>query len=422
MLNGKSTEDFEEEVITQFKKEPNRMKLLIVVDKLLTGFDAPSATYLYIDKSMQDHGLFQAICRVNRIDKEGKDYGYIIDYKDLFKSLQKSITDYTSQAFDSYDEDDVKGLLKDRHTESKERLETALEALIAMCEPVHPKDEPSFIKYFCGNTERPNEIKETEERRVGLYKAVVKLIRAYANVANEMHKLGYSESEAIKIKAQVQYYSDLRETIKQASGDYLDFKRFEPGMRQLMDMYLDANASKKIADFEDKSLVDLIVKLGDELTGTPEEQKSNRQTAVAETIENNVRKVINEESQTNPKYFEKMSVLLNELIQKRKQETLDYQSYLEKIKQLAKDVSDPASNVSYPTDINTKAKQALYDNLENNEELSLVLDEAVRYNKLDGWRDGGIKEKKLRIEVNKVLNDLQKTMEVMDIIKAQSEY
>jgi type I restriction enzyme R subunit len=422
MLNGKSTDEFEAEAKAKFIKEPSKMKLLIVVDKLLTGFDAPSATYLYIDKSMQDHGLFQAICRVNRIDKEGKDYGYIIDYKDLFKSLQKSITDYTSQAFDNYDDDDVKGLLKDRYTESKERLETALEALIALCEPVHPKDEPNYIKFFCGNTENPSDIKDTEEKRVGLYKAVVKLIRAYSNVANEMHKLGYSEAEANKIKAQVQYYSDLRETIKQASGDYLDFKRFEPGMRQLMDMYLDANSSKKISDFENKSLVDLIVKLGDELAGTPEEQIKGRQTAVAETIENNVRKVINEESQTNPKYYEKMSVLLNELIQERKQDTLDYLNYLEKIKQLAKDVSDPASNVSYPANINSKAKQALYDNLDNDEELSLLLDETVRFNKLDGWRDGGIKEKKLRIEVNKIINDPQKTMELMDIIKAQSEY
>jgi len=104
------------------------------------------------------------------VDKEGKDYGYIIDYKDLFKSLQRSITDYTSQAFDNYDKDDVIGLLKDRYKESKEQLETALEALIALCEPVHPKDEPSFIKFFCGNTENPNDIKETEEKRVGLYK------------------------------------------------------------------------------------------------------------------------------------------------------------------------------------------------------------------------------------------------------------
>jgi len=371
---------------------------------------------------MQDHGLFQAICRVNRVDKEGKDYGYIVDYKDLFKSLQKSITDYTSMAFDNYDEDDVKGLLKDRYAESKDRLETALEALIAICEPVYPKDEPSFIKYFCGNTEDPNDIKNTEEKRVSLYKAVVKLIRAYANVANEMHKLDYTDAEAIKIKGQVKFYSDLRETIKQASGDYLDFKRFEPGMRQLMDMYLDANASKKISDFESKSLVDLIVKLGDEVAGTPEGQKSGKQTAVAETIENNVRKVINEESQTNPKYYEKMSVLLNELIYERKQETLDYLHYLEKIKQLAKNVSNPADNASYPTNINTKPRQALYDNLENDESLAMVLDEAIQYNKLDGWRDGGIKEKKLRIEVNKIINDPEKTMELMDIIKAQSEY
>ncbi|MDF1866361.1 MAG: HsdR family type I site-specific deoxyribonuclease [Saprospiraceae bacterium] len=422
MLKGKSTEDFEDEVKAKFIKEPNKMKLLIVVDKLLTGFDAPSATYLYIDKSMQDHGLFQAICRVNRIDTEGKDYGYIIDYKDLFKSLQKSITDYTSQAFDSYDEDDVKGLLKDRHTESKERLETALEALIAMCEPIHPKDEPNFIKYFCGNTENPNDIKDTEEKRVSLYKAVVKLIRAYSNVANEMHKLGFSDAESTKIKGQVQYYSDLRETIKRASGDYLDFKRFEPGMRQLMDMYLDANASKKISDFENKSLVDLIVNLGDDIAASSEERKISRQTAVAETIENNVRKVINEESQTNPKYYEKMSRLLDELIQQRKQETIDYLRYLEQIKELAKNVSDPAESASYPSKIDTKAKRALYDNLDKDEELSIVMDEAVRYNKLDGWRDGGIKEKKLRIEVNKIINDPQKTMELMDIIKAQSEY
>lgn len=422
MLNGKSTEEFESEAKAQFIKEPARMKLLIVVDKLLTGFDAPSASYLYIDKGMQDHGLFQAICRVNRVDTEDKDYGYIIDYKDLFHSLQKSINDYTSEAFDMFDEDDVIGLLKNRISESKDRLETALETVRAMCEPVHPKDEPSFIKFFCGNTENPDDIKATEEKRVALYKAVVKLIRAYANVANEMHKLEYTEQEAEKIKQEVQNYSDLRETIKQASGDYLDLKRFEPGMRQLMDMYLNANSSKKISDFENKSLVDLIIKLRDELEGAPEDKKRGRQTAVAETIENNVRKVVNEESQTNPKYYEKMSKLLDELIKQRKEETIGYKEYLDKIKELAEQVSDSTSNQSYPSRIDTRAKQALYDNLDNDENLSILLDEAVKYNKLDGWRDGGIKEKKLRIEVNNIVGDPEKTMNIMEIIKAQNEY
>jgi type I restriction enzyme R subunit len=291
-----------------------------------------------------------------------------------------------------------------------------------MCEPVHPKDEPSFIKFFCGDTENPDDIKATEEKRVALYKAVVKLIRAYANVANEMHKLEYTEQEAEKIKQEVQYYADLRETIKLASGDLLDFKRFEPGMRQLMDMYLNANSSKKISDFENKSLVDLIIKLRDELEGTPEDKRRGRQTSVAEIIENNVRKVVNEESQTNPKYYERMSKLLDELIKQRKQETIDYKEYLDKIKELAEQVSNSTSSQSYPSSINTRAKQALYDNLDNDENLAILLDEAVKYNKLDGWRDGGIKEKKLRIEVNSIVGDPEKTMNIMEIIKAQNEY
>ena len=89
-------EEFEKAVKKKFIEEPGQMKLLIVVDKLLTGFDAPPATYLYIDKQMRDHGLFQAICRVNRLDGEDKEYGYIIDYKDLFKSLEGAVQDYTS--------------------------------------------------------------------------------------------------------------------------------------------------------------------------------------------------------------------------------------------------------------------------------------------------------------------------------------
>jgi len=419
MLKGKSTEEFEKEVKSLFINEPSRMKLLIVVDKLLTGFDAPSATYLYIDKSMQDHGLFQAICRVNRVDGEGKDYGYIIDYKDLFKSLQKSISDYTSAVFDGYDEEDVKGLLKNRFTESKERLENALEAVRALCEPVLPKDEPSFIKFFCGNSDNPQDISDTEERRVGLYKSVVKLIRAYANVANEMPKLGYNTTEAEAIKEEVKYYSDLRETIKKASGDYVDFKRFEPGMRQLMDMYLDAKASKKISDFENQSLVELIVKVGE-----PEQDYGNKrsQEAAAETIDNNVRRVINEEAQTNPKYYEQMSKLLDEIIKQRQEQVLEYMEYLEEIKKLAVKVTSPSEGNAYPATINSPAKPALYDNLEQDEELALKLDEVIINNKLDDWRSSGIKEKKLMLAVNGVLNDPDKTIYIMDIIKAQREY
>ena len=133
------------------------MKLLVVVDKLLTGFDAPPCTYLYIDKSMQDHGLFQAICRTNRLDGEDKDFGYIVDYKDLFKKVENAIAVYTSELDHSAGGADPEVLLQDRLKKGKERLDNALEALALLCEPVEPpKGELEHIHYFCGNTEIPD--------------------------------------------------------------------------------------------------------------------------------------------------------------------------------------------------------------------------------------------------------------------------
>lgn len=422
MLGKQSIDEFEKEAKSKFINEPARMKLLIVVDKLLTGFDAPSATYLYIDKNMQDHGLFQAICRVNRVDDESKSYGYIIDYKDLFMSLERSIKDYTSTAFEQYDEEDIKGLLADRYEVSKSNLENALETVIAICEPVHPpKQEPQFIRYFCGDTEDIEALKSTEERRVALYKAVVKLIRAYTEIANEMQKIGYTQIETERIKGQVKFYTDLRETIKQASGDWIDLKAYEGGMRQLMDMYLDAKSSRKISDFENKSLVDLILHVSE-----PQEEYGSKKTkeAVAETIENNVRRVIIEESQTNPKYFERMSQLLDELIRQRKNEAIAYEMYLEKIKELAQKVSKPSETSSYPDTLKTNAKRALFDNLDQNESMAIAVDAVIQENKLDDWRDGGIKERKLKLAVLAVLQekDKERIDEIMDIIKAQRDY
>jgi type I restriction enzyme R subunit len=193
----KKVEKFEIQVKKKFIEEPGQIKLLIVVDKLLTGFDAPPATYLYIDKEMRDHGLFQAICRVNRLDGDDKEYGYIIDYKDLFKSLESAVHDYTSGALDGYDKEDVAGLLKDRLAKARERLEETREAVKALCEPVDaPRDTVAYLRYFCakdsGNAEQ---LKTNEPNRVALYKRVATFVRAYANLANELPDAGYSPVE-----------------------------------------------------------------------------------------------------------------------------------------------------------------------------------------------------------------------------------
>ena len=258
-------EQFEKEVKKRFLDEPGQMKLLIVVDKLLTGFDAPPATYLYIDKQMRDHGLFQAICRVNRLDGEDKEYGYIIDYKDLFKSLEKSIQDYTGAAFDGYDEEDVSGLLKDRLQKGRERLEELREAIKALCEPVEPpRDTPAYLRFFCAaDTTDADALKDNEPKRVALYKLAGAFLRAYANLANEMAEAGYSDAEAQEITAEVDHYEKVRQEVKLASGDYIDMKMYEPAMRHLLDTYIRAEESEKLSAFDDMTLVELIVERGE---------------------------------------------------------------------------------------------------------------------------------------------------------------
>lgn len=424
MLAGKSREDFEDEAKRQFIDEPAQMKLLIVVDKLLTGFDAPSATYLYIDKKMRDHGLFQAICRVNRLNDDDKDYGYIIDYQDLFGSLKNAIEDYTSEAFDAYDKDDVKDLLADRLKKGKELLDDALETIKALCEPVAPpKETQQYIHYFCGDTQHSDDLKNNEPKRVALYKAVISLNRAFANIANEMPEAGYKPNEITAISKDVTHFENVRKQIQLSSGDWEDLKRFEPAMRHLIDSYIGAEESKAVSGFDDFSLLELIVEKGkDALDKLPKSIKENKE-AVAETIENNLRKVIIEENPSNPTYYEKMSILLDELIKLRNEEASRYEEYLQKIIALAVKVIKPDTHLP---SINTQAKRALYDNLDKDESLTLALDAAIIDGKHYKWQGHPQRERHLKSQVVKpVLEEYEKLDKldyIFEIIKKQREY
>lgn len=399
------------------------MRLLIVVDKLLTGFDAPSATYLYIDKQMHNHGLFQAICRVNRLDGEDKEYGYIIDYQDLFNSLESSIRDYTSEALGGYDKEDVKGLLTNRVEKGRERLELAREQIKVLCEPVSlPRTTENYIHYFCGDTTDKAALKENEPKRLTLYKLTNALIRAYANLANDMSAAGYSPQQSKQIKDEVDYYTKVSAAIKMASGDYPDLKLYEPAMRLLLDNYVRADDSQKISAFDDISLLQLIVERGraglDEL---PEAIKGSK-GAMAEAIENNLRRVIIEEMPTNPRYYEKMSEVLDALIRERRQQVKAYEQYLQEIVELTQKVRNPGSTTSYPPSLNTRAKRALYTNLGNDEKLALAVDATIQKVKKDNWRGSLFKERAILYAIEDVLQDKDLAAQIFEIVKNQNDY
>ncbi|HOU96885.1 MAG TPA: HsdR family type I site-specific deoxyribonuclease [Bacteroidales bacterium] len=424
MLNGKTTEDFEKEIKKKFIETPGQMQLLIVVDKLLTGFDAPPATYLYIDKNMQDHGLFQAICRVNRLDSEDKEYGYIIDYRDLFKKLEKAVADYTTGALSGFDKQDVLGLLKDRMEEGKKDLDEALEVVRTLCEPVAPpKDSAMYIRYFCGDVENPYSLKENEVRRVKLYKSVSHLLRAYADLANDMIGSGYTKEQAQAIEREVKHYEQVRMEVKLASGDYIDLKKYEPAMRVLVDRYISATESEQLSAFDDMTLVDLITEKGeDALKELPSSVKQSRE-AVAETIENNVRKLIIDEMPTNPKYYLRMSEILDELVKKRKQADVEYKEYLKQIVALSKKVKNPMEE-SVDAKINTPALRAIYDNLGQDVNKAISVHEAVIASRQADWRGNCLKERAIKIEIRNVLPDItdEELKNLFEIIKNQNEY
>ena len=400
-------DEFERQCKERFIKEPGRLKLLIVVDKLLTGFDAPPATVLYIDKQMRDHGLFQAICRVNRLDGDDKEFGLIVDYKDLFRLLDAAVQDYTTGALDKYDKEDVKDLLQDRLKHGRMRLEDALEQVRALCEPVAPPyEQAQYFAYFAGaESGNGEELKASEPQRLSLYTFTAALVRAYANLAGEMQEAGYSLQEASAIKAEVTKAEKLRSEVKMLAGDNVDLKQYEPAMRHLIDTYIEAAVSEKVSEFENLSLVELIVKRGADAVEHLPNGIRKRKEAVAETIENNVRRLIVNETPINPKYYERMSELLDALIEQRREGAMDYEAYLAQIVELTRTVAaGPAGAAGgYPAAVTTKALRAMYDNTGRDEGLAVRIDAAVRSSMQDGWRDNMMKTRRVQQAVRSAL-------------------
>ncbi len=417
--------EFEKDMRKRFVEEPGRLKLLIVVDNLLTGFDAPPASVLYIDKQMRDHGLFQAVCRVNRLDGEDKRYGSIIDYKDLFRSLEQAVDDYTGDAFEDFDKADVEGLLRSRLACARDNLEEVREQIKALCEPVSlPRNEEDYIRYFCKGSEEDDDAAR-QRRRVALYRLAGRYLHAYADLAHEMLDAGFSEAERAAIKGEVAHYEKVREAVKLASGDYVDLKQYEPAMRHLLDKYLQADESRVVHDFDELTLVDLLVRDGAEAVEKLPESIKKSQEAVAETIENNVRKVITDEMASNPKYFATMSELLDAVLQERRDNAIEYQEFLNKMAELAKKVAARTGTGDYPEAIRNGPRRAFFDNSDRNESLAVQLDEAILRVKEAHWRGNAMKEKLVRREISRTLElplDHEKVTEVFEIAKAQDDY
>ncbi|GAB1409702.1 HsdR family type I site-specific deoxyribonuclease [Desulfovibrionales bacterium] len=450
LKNGQTTKQYEDETKQRFIEEPANLKLLIVVSKLLTGFDAPSCTYIYLDNELRDHNLFQAICRTNRLDGDDKDYGYIVDFKELFGDVQQAIAVYSS---DELDIDQGSGgdnniHLKDWLHEGRAKLDAAREALKYLCEPVPvPREIEQYLRYFCGSADEPNALHETEALRISFYKSVATFVRAFAAIAQDLDPAGYSADEIASLHNEVEFFSEIRAAIKKHSGEELDIKPYEADMRHLINTYIQADPADPLGAMDNYSLVELIIETGihDAIVKKLNQKGKLSRNAIAEGIINNIRKTIIRDQLADPRFYNEMSKLLDDLIKQKRDDTKSYEEFLRKAEALVKKLGQGQSEENLPAELMGKREAiVIYNNLPSilDEELhpdevretpakygdprlalALKIDRAMREQAPAGWRGDETREKQVLNALFPILNrNRNATLAVFEIIKNQQGY
>ncbi|WP_282267886.1 HsdR family type I site-specific deoxyribonuclease [Stenotrophomonas sp. PS02298] len=441
-----STDKYEAEMKRRFKDEPANCRLLIVVSKLLTGFDAPSCSYIYLDRNLRDHDLFQAICRTNRLDGDDKDYGYIVDFKELFGKVQDAISVYSSDqlVMDAKDGQDGNVTLKNWITEGARKLEESREALLHLCEPVlAPRDLEQFIAYFCGQAQEAEALEQAEPLRISFYKLVTAFVRAWADIGGELSNAGYDEATIIRLEREVTFYAEMRAAIKNHSGEEFDIKPFEGDMRDLLNRYVRADEARELGDMGDLSLVDLIVNSGiHDAIAQKLNAKGTSTKAVAEGVINNVRKAIIQERLTDPRFFKEMSSLLNELIKQSRADAKSYEEFLRQAEALAKRLGSrgqvpealqgkPEASLIYRNlpDILAKPADAAHiadQGPRHGSELismAVKIDTAMRESVPADWKGNEIKERAVRSTLLKFVDgDREAMSRLFELVKNQAGY
>jgi type I restriction enzyme R subunit len=441
LKNGQATQKYEDEIKRRFIEEPTNCKLLIVVSKLLTGFDAPSCTYIYLDNEMRDHTLFQAICRTNRLDGDDKDFGYIVDYKELFEKVQNSIAVYSSDELDIENGDKANVIVKDYLEEGKSQLDAAREALHYLCESVaQPREVEQYLHYFCGDANDPEALNATEPLRISFYKTVVTFLRAYAATARNLEAAGYSDAEIATLEQETKFYADLRKSIKQHSGEELDIKPYEGEMRYLINTYILADPVENIGNLSDLSLTEAIIETGihDAIAQKLNKKGNLSKNAIAEGIINNVRKTIIRDQLTDPKFYDEMSKLLDDLIKQKRDDTTSYEQFLKNAEAMIQQLGRKQLSADVPAVLHGKLEAiVLFNNLatipsttfqcptdeSEKAELALQLDRTVRERAPADWKGDETREKVVLNAIFPIMSrDRTATRAIFDIIKNQDDY
>ena len=405
----KNADEYEKWVKELFVKRPAQMKLLIVVNKLLTGFDAPCATILYIDNEIKDHTLFQAVCRVNRLGEDIKDdkgdiivkthkeFGRIVDFKNLFSSIENAVTKFNDgSGFEGLDDVDIDGLLDSAVNKCKEKLlavTEAYEGLKTIWESKSLNDLEALSEYYIKeyDGEEP-----AQARRNIMYSITGSMVTAYNNMSDYFSKTDFTAEQINHFASLSREAGTVQRKVKQKSGDDFDPKTLDPDMRQLLDQHIRAeDAETFIPSSADFSFLDLINDSTDtkEATEKAIHEAGGNANGAAEAIEGKARRVNTDWNSGDAEEYKLFSDKLQALLEELKARNATAK---EKIEALIEHIKAIKHGNDAPSDLANRRSKALWNNRatwhapeDKDETIRIIktIDEFIYKNAGRNWQD-----------------------------------
>mgnify|MGYP002592930785 FL=1 len=334
----KNEEEYEETIKSKFIN--GDIDILIVVDKLLTGFDAPKASTLYLDKQIKEHNLLQAIARVNRLC-DGKDYGYIVDYRGLLGELDKALTMYQEAGLEEFNEEDIKSSVYYIDTEINNMFE-AYEDLKGLFKDIKNKNDLEEYEILL----------EDENIRKDFYNKLCKfgsMLGIILPSDQAYYKVG--KEKISELRKALAFYQKLRATVKLRYSETIDHKEYEAKMQKLLDNYVVAKEMMRITEPVD---------ITDAENFDKELEKMGTDRGKADSIRTRLTRTISEKSKEDPAYYKKFSTRIEETIEAYRNRRITDSEYLQKMQDIKEDFRKGNSGISYPTNITTENSRAFY--------------------------------------------------------------
>lgn len=341
------------------------------------------------------------------------------------------MADYTVEAFEDFDKEDIEGIIKNRYDEAKSEMVGSIASLKDLFENISdPKEDVDYIDYFCGNN---SEDDENTGRRDILYSLTSSLTRSFVNCSDKLvSDYSYSEEQVKKLRSDISGYNKIKEMVKLASNDYIDLKPYEADMRYILDTYIRAEDTTIVSELENMTLVELLI---ENTTTTPVEaliqDLPGDNNAKAEIIKNNLQHEIVKKMSSNEVYYGKLSEMLEKIIEERRIEAMSYEEYLRQVVELAQAILHPEDSSVYPETIkDSEAKRALFDYLNQVEQVAIDIDNAIRQAIRPDWKRNFQKQQNIRNATYHYLlkygfsedEATEKANSIFNIAERQAEY